>query len=158
MTTWESVCICFLAVFHSAWIWGRFVCVPKPTCSHITPTVDCALTVYAQIPIVYLIEQASYRPDVRFEVVSIFMHPLRWHVVRSTHWNTERGGGGEKRTKGEERERQKNGTKRQGALTCCIAKWCCTWFININETAHTVQVVRNVGVASLWCIQRFTIF
>lgn len=51
-------------------------CVSQPLCSHVTPTVDCRVTVCAHIPIVYLVEQASQRPDVRFEVVSVFMYPL----------------------------------------------------------------------------------
>lgn len=36
-----------------------FMCVSEPMCSHVTPTVDCRVTVCAHIPIVYLVEQAS---------------------------------------------------------------------------------------------------
>lgn len=36
-----------------------FMCVTESMCSHISPTVDCKVTVSAQIPIVYLVEQAS---------------------------------------------------------------------------------------------------
>lgn len=44
--------------------------------------------------------------------------------------------------------RQKNRTKRWRALTFCIANPCYTWFINISDTAHTVQEERNGGVVS----------
>lgn len=35
----------------------------------------------------YLIQQAAQRPDVRFEVVTIFMYSLWRHVIRCTNCN-----------------------------------------------------------------------
>ena len=45
----------------------------------------------------HLVEQAAQRPDVRLEVVSVFVNPLRRHVVRCSHQ-----GVGCRRLRGEE--------------------------------------------------------
>lgn len=48
------------------------MCVTAPVCFHVTPAWECEVTVCAQSATAYLVEKASERPDVRFEVVAIF--------------------------------------------------------------------------------------
>lgn len=37
----------------------------------------------------YLIEETPEGPDVRLKVVSVFVDPLWWHVIRCPHWGRE---------------------------------------------------------------------
>lgn len=47
--------------------------------------VNETTSVYGLITITHLVQQTAKRPDVRFEVVPIFMYSLWRHVIRRTH-------------------------------------------------------------------------